>query len=289
MIVDGIAASCLDSVDYLLGRLALTLGRREEAAVHLLAAVEQTGRLGARLLRAHAEHALGTALAATDPDGASQLRSGAERVLRAAGATPLIVFGPASDAEPAREEPVGSAFRAGVFHQDGHSWTLSFEGRTVRLPDAKGLHDLRHLLARPGTPVPATALQSDGDPAGARSSRGIDMLDDQARDAYRRRLDELAAEIADAEAMGDTVRAERARDEREFLVAELSAAVGLGGRSRRMGDDADRARKAVTMRIRNALARIERAHPALGRHLSLAVRTGTLCSYEPEQPVTWTL
>ncbi len=73
------------------------------------------------------------------------------------------------------------------------------------------------------------------------------------------------------------------------LIAELSAAVGLGGRSRRLGDDADRARKAVTMRMRNAVARIGREHPALGRHLDLAVRTGTVCLYEPEQPVTWSV
>ena len=56
-----------------------------------------------------------------------------------------------------------------------------------------------------------------------------------------------------------------------------------------MGDDVDRARKSVTMRIRNAISRIDRVHPALGRHLSLAVRTGALCSYEPERGVDWTV
>ena len=73
------------------------------------------------------------------------------------------------------------------------------------------------------------------------------------------------------------------------MSAELSAAAGLGGRARRMGDDVDRARKSVTMRIRNAISRIDRVHPALGRHLSLAVRTGALCSYEPDQGVDWTV
>ena len=70
---------------------------------------------------------------------------------------------------------------------------------------------------------------------------------------------------------------------------ELSAAYGLGGRPRRAGDPAERARTAVTARIRAAIAGIEALHPELGRHLRLSVRTGTLCVYEPDRPVPWTL
>ncbi len=117
----------------------------------------------------------------------------------------------------------------------------------------------------------------------------MDLLDDQARAAYRRRLEELDADLDDAVLAHDDGRAARAQEERAALVAELSAAAGLSGRSRRMGDDVDRARKSVTMRIRNAISRIDRVHPALGRHLSLAVRTGSLCSYEPDQGVDWTV
>jgi hypothetical protein len=73
------------------------------------------------------------------------------------------------------------------------------------------------------------------------------------------------------------------------LLEELSRAVGLGGRARRLGDDTERARKAVSARIRDAIARINRAHPALGRHLDQAVATGTRCAYAPAEPVRWRL
>lgn len=286
MIVDGIAAACLDPVDYLLGRFALLADRTEEAATHLRAAVAQTQRLSAPLLEAHAKHALADAVETIDPPGAQQLRRGAAAALRSAGAAPVQVT---RAGRSAPSDTVPAVVRTGTFRQEGGWWTLSFEGRTVRLADAKGLHDLRYLLARPGTPVPANALQqADGRPA-APPSHGADVLDDQARSAYRRRLDDLDAEIDDAEAMADPERASRAREEKAFLMAELSAAVGLGGRSRRMGDDADRARKAVTMRLRNAVARIGREHALLGRHLELAVRTGTVCTYEPEHPVVWSV
>ena len=76
-----------------------------------------------------------------------------------------------------------------------------------------------------------------------------------------------------------------ATEERDFLVAELTGAYGLGGRPRRAGDPAERARTTVTSRIRDALVRVERENPELGRHLRASVRTGTFCAYEPERPV----
>jgi hypothetical protein len=85
------------------------------------------------------------------------------------------------------------------------------------------------------------------------------------------------------------VAADRAREERDALVAELSAAYGLGGRPRRTGDPGERARSAVTWRIRDAIRRLEAAEPGIGTHLRHAVHTGTFCRYEPERPVTWLL
>ena len=46
---------------------------------------------------------------------------------------------------------------------------------------------------------------------------------------------------------------------------------------------------AVTNQIRRALERIRAEHPALGRHLANALRTGFLCAYLPEQPIQWLL
>jgi hypothetical protein len=43
---------------------------------------------------------------------------------------------------------------------------------------------------------------------------------------------------------------------------------------------AERARKAVTARIRDAIYRITHAHPELGAHPDRAIRTGTTCRYE---------
>jgi hypothetical protein len=174
-------------------------------------------------------------------------------------------------------------------HRDGSTWQLDWRGRRSTVPDAKGMHDLAVLLTRPGQPVPAlTLIEAAGGPAEALVGGGLGpVLDDKARRAYRQRLEELERDVDEAEANADLARADRLRAEREMLVSELAAAVGLGGRARVGGDPADRARKAVTMRIRAAIRTIGGLDPALGRHLTNAVQTGRVCCYEPETPVQW--
>jgi hypothetical protein len=116
-----------------------------------------------------------------------------------------------------------------------------------------------------------------------------EVIDAEAREAYKTRLGELDADLEEADRAGDIERSARAREERDALVAQLAAAYGLGGRARRSGDAAERARSAVTWRIRDALVRIEAAHPELGHHLRHSVRTGTFCVYDPEEPADWCL
>jgi hypothetical protein len=51
----------------------------------------------------------------------------------------------------------------------------------------------------------------------------------------------------------------------------------------------ERARKAVTARVRDAIHRIGAVLPDLGAHLDRSVLTGTTCRYAPTEPVSWTL
>jgi hypothetical protein len=83
--------------------------------------------------------------------------------------------------------------------------------------------------------------------------------------------------------MADLARRRRAGDEREQLLTELRHATRPGGATRTLGSAAaERARKAVTARIRDAIRRIGAELPELGRHLDRSVRTGHLCRYQGE-------
>ena len=210
------------------------------------------------------------------------------------GATPPEV----AEAAPAKrakgEGPVAT------LRLEGEIWTVTGT-TTVRLKDRKGLQYLATLLEQPdveihaidlvGGPVDAAArgrsaggasaaegeLTTDGGDAGA-------LLDPEAKAAYRERVAELREDLEEAERFHDVERAARLREELDFIGAELARAVGLGGRDRRAGNAAERARVNVTRAIRGAVRAIAEHDARLGHHLERAVRTGVFCAYQPGPP-----
>jgi hypothetical protein len=302
---------CFGSASLYLGLLATATRRWAEADDHFQAATAAHQRLeaGPLLARTRHEHArmllargqagdhhragrlLDQALAAATTLGMAAVVEGI-RALRA---------GEAPSEGPAAEAATPPVTR-NLFRREGEYWTVRYEGSVVRLKDTKGLRHLARLLAQPGREFHVIDLEAaDGRPA-ALAPAGVGelearpdlgdagaMLDTTAKAAYRARLDELQGEAEEAERGNDPARAAKARDERDFLVAELARAVGLGGRDRRAASHAERARLNVTRAIRSAMANLAHADPALGEHLSRTIRTGRYCSYtpDPRAPITW--
>jgi tetratricopeptide (TPR) repeat protein len=202
--------------------------------------------------------------------------------------------------------PVASDAREteNVFRREGDYWSVVFEGHIAHLRDAIGVRYLARLLGNPGHEFHVLDLVGLLHGASAETAHvaepGLtcrdasdagEMLDPRAKDAYRRRLTEIENDLEEARALGDVSRVEQATAERDFLVRELSRAVGLGGRDRRAGSAAERARASVTRAVRQAMARIRAHHPPLAAHLERAIRTGTYCVYLPDSriPVAWKL
>jgi DNA-binding NarL/FixJ family response regulator len=193
-----------------------------------------------------------------------------------------------------RPQDVDQAERV-TFERRGDYWTIGFPGSLFRLKDAKGLQHLAALLRNPHKEFHALELVGGG--RGALPVRGREvieegmsaglgdageMLDAEAKAAYRQRIEELREELEEAESWGDPERISRAREELDFIAGELAGAVGLGGRDRVAASSAERARVNVTRAIRSAVKRIGENDSALGEHLDAAVKTGTFCSYAPE-------
>jgi hypothetical protein len=57
--------------------------------------------------------------------------------------------------------------------------------------------------------------------------------------------------------------------------------MGLGGRERKTGSAAERARVNVQRRLADAMKKIDEACAPLGRLLGRSIRTGAYCAYEP--------
>lgn len=197
------------------------------------------------------------------PEDVAMLREAFGRI---GAAAPLAASGSGR-----RQPPADPVFR---LEREGDGWTAEFNGTRIVLPDLKGLHDMRRLLDRPGEEIHCLDLDER-----IVEAPGEAMLDEKARAALKARLRDLQEDLAEAEDMNDIGRAKQLREEMDRILGTLSAALGLGGRGRRLGDSAEKARTAVTWRIRHALRRIEAAHPALGSHLAQRVETGTFCRF----------
>ena len=184
----------------------------------------------------------------------------------------------------------GSAARRAELARDGKWWVASWDGTSVRLQDTKGLRYLAELIARPGIERHALDLvdQVEGvAPAGAADRRALgdagEVLDAQARRAYRHRVEELRTDTEDALAAGHLERAEALQAEVDQLIAELARAFGLGGRERRAASASERARLNVTRAIRSATGKLAEAVPGAGGVLDRRVRTGIYSAYVPAE------
>jgi AAA ATPase domain len=256
-----------------LGLLAETLGRHDEALAHLVAAEAQLVEIGmqSQIARARFELARAHELRG-DRERASTLRASACAVAMELGQTSLVArFG---DAPVAHGAPFAFALRRAA-----ELWTVTLRDRTIHLRDSRGLQLLEQLIANPGHEFHVLQLIG-GDDADAGDAGAV--LDPQAIQTYRRRLLDLREELDEAEGFADTGRAERARLEVEALTQELARAVGIGGRERRAGGAAERARTAVQKRLRGAIKKLEDELPELVQHLDRHVHTGTFCGYLPD-------
>lgn len=203
------------------------------------------------------------------------------------GATNLKPFWEYIGNHPLPAIPLDTPGRSGLppgncFVREGDFWQLSFAFKTVQMPDLRGLHDLEKLLSQPNTAVHCTALM--GVPV---VERGVPVFDEKAKKAYQRRILELQQDIEEASSFHDTSRMGNLQEEYDRLLEHLTRSVGMGQKVRKASAGVEKARTAVTWRIRNAIKRIASVHPPLGKHLEVSVKTGTFCTYAPENEVHW--
>ena len=242
------------------------------------ATLDTTSTLTARAASDVVERGLATGrvLPLRDAFGLCRERLGAVAGSRGAAATDAH-----TEADPALDRTPTSSGNSLVL--EGDTWRWTYAGSSVVIKASKGMNDLARLVAEPGREMSALDLMGSTKAA----DDAIPTLDSEARSDIEHRIRELQDDLDDAERNHDLQRAERAAVEMDVLIDHLTAAVGLGGRSRRTGTDPERARSAVTQRIRSTIKRIDRLHPKLGGHLSVSLHTGIFCSYRPPEPTDW--
>jgi hypothetical protein len=297
----GGTAAYLGQFDLFLGHLATVVGDHGRTEKHLLEALRRDRRIGALLGEVHDRIALAELYLELDR------HHDADRVVADAlkTATSLQLNRSVHELERLRERlasapiaangPIGTA----RFTREGEFWTLAFGEEEARLRHSKGMVYLATLLAHPGRELHAIEiagayqrdLPGDDRRIALSAEQGIELIDDEAKAAYRERVEHLRAEIDEATALADIERSARAKAELQALEDHLSSAIGLRGRARKASTPAERARLSVGRAVKTSIRRIKTCCPSLGDHLEATVRTGYYCSYRPDPraPLEWRL
>jgi len=317
------AGPCMGPVSRFLGLLAGAMAHWSQAERHFQDAVTTSERIGARpwvaVVQKDYARMLIDRAEPGDRDRAGDLLAAALETARDLGMTRVqeliegLRFEPSAApargkgaAGPPKATRAPATARAGnVFRRDGEHWTVIYQGGVSSLKDSKGVRYIAALVHEPerefhvlDLSVLTESVPVDGGSGTEEELTAADVhvggasdsgprLDARARAAYKQRLKDLEAELEDAEHFHDVERVDRLAAEIESIRGELSAAYGLGGRIRKLGGGHEQARKNVTNAIRYTLVRIQKVHPALGRHLQSAIRTGLFCVYRPEHPTAW--
>lgn len=186
---------------------------------------------------------------------------------------------------PAAAPIAGGDPTAASMTDEGDVVRIAFGGRIIRVRRSKGMVDLARLLASPDVEIASVDLMGAQLVATAAESEHIDQ---RARQQYEDRVRELMTEIEQAEDSHDIGTVDRLRLEMDLLVDELTRSTGLGGRSRMSAAPAEKARSAVTQRIRGAIKRIAEHDAVLGDHLDMRISTGVYCRYTSDD-ISWTI
>jgi hypothetical protein len=274
---DRVVNWCLEQEDQGSSRFAPTLGPYADAGRKAPSALPEPGRERASTTQA------------TPPEG-----EGPEH--GAPTSTPVALEG---------SPPSEAAYQ---FQQIGTIWHVRFGEGFGTFPHSKGFRHMANLLGSPNQPIEALELVGKtGRPSGgviqatsALPDALVEIpftretaqpgLDEEARQSYKRRLEDIKDEINEAREEGDEDRVEGLQSEFQRVLAELQSSAGLGGRIRPLGPSypAEKARQAVHQALARAKKTLANATPPLTElveHLEATIKAeGTTFAYYPKPP-----
>ncbi len=293
------------SVAHYLGVMAAALNRIEQAIGHFEQALKDNVLLNATVLLARTQlvYAELLCLHSDDRSRALELTTLAHATFdscgfmyyakRASDLSALLGSSSGGQAggharQSTRQTELGDASE-NILRRDGDYWLLSYHGRRTYIRHCIGLEYIREVLSAAGASLHVLDLHRVTTPSALPDSPGQEISDAVARRQYQSQMADIQEELSIAEANNDIGARERLNAEREALSHHLFATYGLAGRSRSFSSAAERARINVRNRVTAALTIIRRHNELAYQHLSRSIRTGRLCSYQPEQPTTWAL
>jgi hypothetical protein len=180
------------------------------------------------------------------------------------------------------------------FKHSGDLFAIRFEDESGSFKSRKGLELIHQLLTSPKTPISTFDLQGVPTPRRPRGDHGGEVMDAKTRAQLQARLDQLPAEITEAEDSKMTTKAGELKEELENINSRLRCDSGFGGRSRSFSKSPqaksiDAVRKNLG-RAYEGLSKANRPMHKLVEHLKSSVKhDGDAFVYRPDRQIEWDL
>ncbi len=199
-----------------------------------------------------------------------------------------------------------------VFRKRGGVWESRYLGRNEILLQGvdKGAAYINLLLAHPNretsvyeivcsyalNPVGSAADAGLGDDemedgfqitSGAPMSDAGVVADRTAVNQYRKKVQMLLTEKAEAEDEGDHERVDQIEEDLAQIAAAITGAVGKGGRLRKVADKRKNVRDAFRIAVNRAITHIGQYDKAMAEHLKASIKHSNEVAYRPEIAIAW--
>lgn len=201
--------------------------------------------------------------------------------------------------------------RKNLFRLEGENWRIRFQGTACgTFKNSIGLRIIAHLLQHPdqhflvsdlkriATPPPPAVANVELENATKNQLAELNLsiddslanptMDSRYNSEIKAELQKLQDRIEDAEELGNTEEKAILENKRTDILSHFNPMVGRNGRPRKASDHIEKDRKAVFEAIKRDRNRIANKCPSLATHLENAIKTGSTCSYHPEdQKIPW--
>ncbi len=230
---------------------------------------------------------------------------------------PKVLWASVCGSQVSTEDQVQDGLVENYLKKIGAYWEINFGGKVLSgIQDAIGMKCIAELLNCPDQEISAKILsvmvsgQSKGSHNIEMNNRSTEeneekgmhvtdkesydvIMDNQTINECNLKLKKLNTEIEQAKNWNDDDSVEKLEQEKDFLIDELASSTNVKGLSRQFNNDSEKARKNISNRISKALGKIEIhevdrfKNNVIFRHLKNAIRTGSSCSYRPENETKW--
>jgi hypothetical protein len=201
-----------------------------------------------------------------------------------------------------------------LFRNDGPSWTIRYEGKTLSGFTGKGFEIIHYLICKKGQVFHISELAKEIDKIDLDESKklseidsekerdegnkkkaknqlidGKDMICGESKKDIKEHFYYLKNELREAENNHDPGRKEKVDKELTEFTKYMNSYFKKGGKSREFADDITRAKGRLSKRIERALKSIKKQDEKMYRHFHSALRpvNSFLQSYTPDRDIGW--